>query len=243
MKNNMPRNASSIDDADDDANRWLLPYADFVTLLLAVFVVMYSVSNVEESKFKSLSESLSVALNVKNTEAKSSVLESDKSSALIESRKSKEEQFIELNSTLQNDLAPLLALNKIKIVQIKGGISIIINDSLLFKSGQAQIDPGFDKDLNQISGILSKYPNQIQIEGHTDSSRINSGLYPSNWELSSARASSVVRAFIANGVPENQLLAIGYAANQPIDSNSSEEGRYRNRRVTIKIIGSSKESP
>ena len=103
--------------------------------------------------------------------------------------------------------------------------------------------PGFEKDLNQISGILSKYPNQIQIEGHTDSSRINSGLYPSNWELSSARASSVVRAFIANGVPESQLIAIGYAANQPIESNSSEEGRYRNRRVTIKIIGSSKESP
>lgn len=244
MKNNFRKTATSADeDYDDDANRWLLPYADFVTLLLAVFVVMYSVSNVEESKFKSLSESLSVALNVKNTEAKSSLFESDKTSALIQSRKSKEEQFLELNSTLQNDLAPLLALNKIKIVQIKGGINIIINDSLLFKSGQAQIDPGFEKDLNQISGILSKYPNQIQIEGHTDSSRINSGLYPSNWELSSARASSVVRAFIANGVPESQLIAIGYAANQPIESNSSEEGRYRNRRVTIKIIGSSKESP
>ena len=244
MKNNMRQTTTSTDDDyDDDANRWLLPYADFVTLLLAVFVVMYSVSNVEESKFKSLSESLSVALNVKNTEAKSSLFESDKSSALMQSRKSKEDQFIELNSTLQNDLAPLLALNKIKIVQIKGGINIIINDSLLFKSGQAQIDPTFEKDLNQISSILSKYPNQIQIEGHTDSSRISSGLYPSNWELSSARASSVVRAFITNGVPENQLMAIGYAANQPIESNSSEEGRYRNRRVTIKIIGSSKESP
>jgi chemotaxis protein MotB len=119
----------------------------------------------------------------------------------------------------------------------------VINDSFLFKSGQAQIDPTYDKDLLQISDILKKYPNQIQVEGHTDNNRINTGLYPSNWELSSARASSVVRAFITNGVQESQLTAIGYAANQPIESNNSEEGRYRNRRVAIKILGGTKESP
>ena len=96
-------------------------------------------------------------------------------------------------------------------------------------------------DLRQISDVLKKYPNMIQVEGHTDNNKINSGLYPSNWELSSARASSVVRALIANGVQESQLTAIGYAANQPIESNKTEEGRYRNRRVTIKILGNTKE--
>ena len=243
MKNNLLRRSNPIDDEDDDANRWLLPYADFITLLLAVFVVMYSVSNVEESKFKSLSESLSIALNVKNTESKNNNFISDKTNSMIEQIHTRESQIAEINNTLQNDLAPLIAQNKIKIIKVRDGISIVINDSFLFKSGQAQIDPTFEKDLLQISDILKKYPNQIQVEGHTDNNRINTGLYPSNWELSSARASSVVRAFITNGVQESQLTAIGYAANQPIESNNSEEGRYRNRRVAIKILGGTKESP
>jgi chemotaxis protein MotB len=243
MKNNLLRKSNPIDDEDDDANRWLLPYADFITLLLAVFVVMYSVSNVEESKFKSLSESLSIALNVKNTESKNNNFISDKTNSIIEQIHTRESQIAEINSTLQNDLAPLIAQNKIKIIKVRDGISIVINDSFLFKSGQAQIDPTFEKDLLQISDILKKYPNQIQVEGHTDNNRINTGMYPSNWELSSARASSVVRAFITNGVQESQLTAIGYAANQPIESNNSEEGRYRNRRVAIKILGGAKESP
>jgi chemotaxis protein MotB len=244
MKNNLLQKYNSIeDDEDDDTSRWLLPYADFITLLLAVFVVMYSVSNVEESKFKSLSESLSIALNVKNNESKSNNLISEKTNSMIEQLHTMESQIAEINNTLQNDLAPLIAQNKIKIIKVKDGITIVINDSFLFRSGQAQIDPTFEKDLLQISDILKKYPNQIQIEGHTDNNRINTGMYPSNWELSSARASSVVRAFVTNGVPESQLTAIGHASNQPIESNNSEEGRYRNRRVAIKILGGIKESP
>jgi len=244
MKNDLLRKSNPIEDDDeDDTNRWLLPYADFITLLLAVFVVMYSVSNVEESKFKSLSESLSIALNVKNTESKNNNFISDKTNSMIEQIHTRESQIAEINNTLQNDLTPLIAQNKIKILEVKDGITIVINDSFLFKSGQAQIDPTFEKDLLQISDILKKYPNQIQVEGHTDNNRINTGMYPSNWELSSARASSVVRAFITNGVQESQLTAIGYAANQPIESNNSEEGRYRNRRVAIKILGGTKESP
>jgi len=229
------------DDEVDDTNRWLLPYADFITLLFAVFVVMYSVSNVEESKFKSLSDSLSIALNVKNAENKNIIFDSQKTNSLIDLSLNKEDRLLEIGQQLQNDLAPLVADKKIKIIKIKEGITIIINDSLLFKSGQAQIDPNFDMDLRQISDVLKKYPNMIQVEGHTDNNKINSGLYPSNWELSSARASSVVRALIANGVQESQLTAIGYAANQPIESNNTEEGRYRNRRVTIKILGNTKE--
>ena len=229
------------DDEADDTSRWLLPYADFITLLFAVFVVMYSVSNVEESKFKSLSDSLSIALNVKNAENKNIIFDSQKTNSLIDLSLNKEDRLLEIGQQLQNDLAPLVADKKIKIIKIKEGITIIINDSLLFKSGQAQIDPNFDMDLRQISDVLKKYPNMIQVEGHTDNNKINSGLYPSNWELSSARASSVVRALIANGVQESQLTAIGYAANQPIESNNTEEGIYRNRRVTIKILGNTKE--
>ena len=244
MKNDLLRKSNPIEDDDeDDTNRWLLPYADFITLLLAVFVVMYSVSNVEESKFKSLSESLSIALNVKNTESKNNNFISDKTNSMIEQIHTRESQIAEINNTLQNDLTPLIAQNKIKILEVKDGITIVINDSFLFKSGQAQIDPTFEKDLLQISDILKKYPNKIQVEGHTDNNQISTGMYPSNWELSSARASSVVRAFITNGVQESQLTAIGYAANQPIESNNSEEGRYRNRRVAIKILGGTKESP
>ena len=241
MRNDNSNNILDSDDDADDTNRWLLPYADFITLLFAVFVVMYSISNVEESKFKSLSDSLSIALNVKNAENKNIIFDSQKTNSPIELNINKEDHLLEIGQQLQNDLAPLVADKKIKITKIKEGIVITINDSLLFKSGQAQIDPNFDMDLRQISDVLKKYPNMIQVEGHTDNNKINSGLYPSNWELSSARASSVVRALIANGVQESQLTAIGYAANQPIESNKTEEGRYRNRRVTIKILGNTKE--
>ena len=241
MRNDNSNNILDSDDDADDTNRWLLPYADFITLLFAVFVVMYSISNVEESKFKSLSDSLRIALNVKNAENKNIIFDSQKTNSPIELNINKEDHLLEIGQQLQNDLAPLVADKKIKITKIKEGIVITINDSLLFKSGQAQIDPNFDMDLRQISDVLKKYPNMIQVEGHTDNNKINSGLYPSNWELSSARASSVVRALIANGVQESQLTAIGYAANQPIESNKTEEGRYRNRRVTIKILGNTKE--
>ena len=241
MRNDNSNNILDSDDDADDTNRWLLPYADFITLLFAVFVVMYSISNVEESKFKSLSDSLTIALNVKNSENKNIIFDSQKTNSPIELNINKEDHLLEIGQQLQNDLAPLVADKKIKITKIKEGIVITINDSLLFKSGQAQIDPNFDMDLRQISDVLKKYPNMIQVEGHTDNNKINSGLYPSNWELSSARASSVVRALIANGVQESQLTAIGYAANQPIESNKTEEGRYRNRRVTIKILGNTKE--
>ena len=241
MRNDNSNNILDSDDDADDTNRWLLPYADFITLLFAVFVVMYSISNVEESKFKSLSDSLSIALNVKNAENKNIIFDSQKTNSPIELNINKEDHLLEIGQQLQNDLAPLVADKKIKITKIKEGIVITINDSLLFKSGQAQIDPNFDMDLRQISDVLKKYPNMIQVEGHTDNNKINSGLYPSNWEPSSARASSVVRALIANGVQESQLTAIGYAANQPIESNKTEEGRYKNRRVTIKILGNTKE--
>ena len=146
------------DDEADDTSRWLLPYADFITLLFAVFVVMYSVSNVEESKFKSLSDSLSIALNVKNAENKNIIFDSQKTNSLIDLSLNKEDRLLEIGQQLQNDLAPLVADKKIKIIKIKEGITIIINDSLLFKSGQAQIDPNFDMDLRQISDVLKNIP-------------------------------------------------------------------------------------
>lgn len=236
MKNNRLRKNDYLDEEDNDTNRWLLPYADFITLLLAVFVMMYSVSNVEESKLKSLAESLNIALNLKNSEPKINVIPTEKKLPSNDDLNTSDATLTAINSALKNDLGRMLALNKVTIVKTKSGISIVINDSLLFKSGQAQIDINFENDLIQIAQILKKYPNPIQIEGHTDNNRMFSSQYPSNWELSSARASSVVRAFITHGVPENQLTAIGFAANQPIEPNTSEEGRYRNRRVTIKIL-------
>jgi chemotaxis protein MotB len=234
------RNLEEEKDYDeDDPNRWILPFADFITLLFAVFVVMYAVSNVEESKFKSLSESLSVALNVKESQDNFEIIQNSKNNSLIQ-KQSKSDNFIELSANLQNDLAPLIADKKIRIIKSTYGIEIEINDSFLFKSGQADLDFLFTQPIREIADILKKYPNQIEVEGHTDDAKISSAVYPSNWELSAARASSVIRALIANGVPEKQLAAIGYAATRPIDTNSTEEGRYRNRRVAIKILGNTK---
>jgi chemotaxis protein MotB len=225
-----------IDTEEDDANRWILPYADFITLLFAVFVVMYAVSNVEESKFKSLADSLSVAMNV----TKAEVIEERHKNEKILAERENSEGLDEISANLQNDLAPLIAENKVRIISTKGGISIEINEKFLFKSGQAELTQGFNQHLDDIADILKKHHNQIEVEGHTDNAPIHSAFFPSNWELSAARASTVVRALASKGVPEEQLSAVGFAATHPIDTNFTEDGRLHNRRVDIRILGKTK---
>jgi chemotaxis protein MotB len=138
-------------------------------------------------------------------------------------------------------MEPLVKEGQVRVSQSVHGIAIEINASVLFASGQATLEPGSVKALRAVGEVLARVPNDVQVEGFTDTTPINTVVFPSNWELSAARASSVVRLFVESGAPPERMVAVGYAEFHPIDSNATPEGRARNRRVTIMILSEQQE--
>ena len=234
----------------ENHERWLISYADFITLLFAFFVVMYSISSVNEGKYRVLSDSLVNAFKSAPTSEQPLRLgppqalpqpirptPPKKPQAETDSKlKERTENMRQIAQDLLKVLAPLVNDNQVKITQSVRGVTVEINASVLFAQGQATLHPESAKALAAVAKLLAQAPNQIQVEGHTDDAPINTAFYPSNWELSSARASSVVRLFSAHEVAPERMVAIGYADNRPVVPNTDNESRARNRRVTMLII-------
>ena len=230
-------------------DRWLVSYADFITLLFAFFVVMYAISSLNEGKYRVLSDSLVTAFKRAPTSATPAHLDqapqpsprpitaAKKSGAEVDPKLKKQtEDMRQVAQDLLKVLAPLVKDNQVKITQSLRGVTLEINASVLFAPGQAILQTESAKALAAVAHVLAVVPNRIQIEGHTDDAPISTVYYPSNWELSSARASSVVRLFDLNGVNAERMVAIGYADNRPVAPNTDNESRARNRRVTVLII-------
>jgi len=213
----------------ENHERWLVSYADFITLLFAFFVVMYSTSSVNEGKFRAVSESAKAAFNPSHYSAKKISIgpkfPHQKTSAV-------QQRIIAIRHVLKD----LLKAKKVKIFQTAKGIVIRITDTALFDSGSAKIKEEVLPIIDRLAGVLSTMEEKIQVEGHTDNIPIRNSLYPSNWELSAARAASIVRRFVMQGVDPKRLVAIGYGQYHPIADNSTPEGRARNRRVDIVIL-------
>ena len=233
----------------ENHERWLISYADFITLLFAFFVVMYSVSSVNEGKYRVLSDSLVSAFKSAKVDQQPRLNQTQglprpiksgpvtKSEAPMDPKiKARTEDMRKIAQDLVKVLAPLIKENQVKITQSVRGITVEINAAVLFDQGQATLQPESAQALTAVAKVLAQAPNQIQIEGHTDDSPINTAFYPSNWELSSARASSVVRLFAVNNVDPQRMVAIGYADNRPVVPNTDSASRTRNRRVTMLII-------
>jgi chemotaxis protein MotB len=244
----MARRKKRID--HDNRDRWLISYADFVTLLFAFFVVMYSISSVNEGKYKVFSDSLNTAFSIRPSPANTSTITNEQEQqeqllkALVDKRTARlgeqqrkiQERMKKLSSGLKDVMSPLINQHLVNINLTKRGIEVDISASLLFKTGEATLQPGALDVLRQVSVVLSTEELPIEVEGHTDDVPIMTVQFPSNWELSSARASSVVRLMINNGVPEKRLAVVGLASNQPLVPNDSPENRARNRRVSITIV-------
>ena len=234
----------------ENHERWLISYADFITLLFAFFVVMYSISSINEGKYRVLSDSLvhafknaptaDQALRLNQTQPKTRPIKPapvKKLEAAIDPQlKKRTEDMRQIAQDLLKVLAPLVNNNQVKITQSLRGVTVEINAAVLFAPGQATLQLDSAQALAAVARVLAQAPNQIQIEGHTDDIPINTAFYPSNWELSSARASSVVRLFSANAVAPERMVAIGYADNRPVAPNTDNEARARNRRVTMLIV-------
>jgi len=282
----------------ENHERWLVSYADFITLLFAFFVVMYSVSSVNEGKYRVLSDAIVAAFQqsqkslkpiqigttarspqkatleftdtahpIKTPESPfSQVSRANKTEGehkedemdfsefpMAEERMLKdgeagdqsksdasqaglaEAQLSVIANEIKAAMQPLIDHDLISVKRNKRWIEVEINTDVLFASGSARMQPQSIPVLEALSRILAAFPNDMRIEGFTDNVAIKSPVYPSNWELSAARASSVVRLFSAHGVEPERMAAIGYGEFRPLMSNDTLEGRIKNRRVMVVI--------
>ncbi len=241
----------------ENHERWLVSYADFITLLFAFFVVMYAISSVNEGKYRVLSSALVTAFSHPQrtvepiqygTPLRSPIIQHD---ALLKdenivSRVGVDHKIMpspkelaemeKIADEIEYNLKDLIDKELITVTRTNLGLEIEIKSNILFASGVAVLSLQAISPLKKIAAILSKTPNDINVEGYTDNVPISTPSFPSNWELSAARAASVVRLFTQTGIDPTRLKAIGFAEHQPIADNATELGRSKNRRVTIMVL-------
>lgn len=234
------------------APAWMVTFSDLVTLLLCFFILLFAFSTIDIVKFKAISDSfrkqsiveggvsivspdppLHANTNVPLDEDKHST---DEQQSQMEVAQIQEEQLDDLFEQIQQYLEDNRLEDVISATRDDSGVILEIRDRVLFDSGRAEIKQEGIPFLAVVGRLLSPLPNPIEVEGHTDSVPMSSFQYPSNWELSTARSSRVLRFFIdANNIKPERLTAIGFAEFKPIATNSTSEGRALNRRVVINI--------
>lgn len=234
---------------EEGGEAWLLPYSDLMTLLLAVFIVLFAVSQVDAGKAQQMSEEFSEQMMTESFVSSQAANKQSTQAAVSTSIQTKEEQLEKAieQKELQN-LKELKADIDAKLQQEnmsasvttsidKRGLVISFNNAILFESGSAQIKEENEHALLEIADMINNLNNYIRIEGHTDNVPMHSEIYPSNWELSTARAVSVVQLFIKEcNVPPEKLVAVGYGEYRPVADNSTAEGRTKNRRIDIIVL-------
>ena len=236
----------------ENTDRWMVSYADFVTLLFAFFVVMYAISSVNEGKYRVLTDTMSAAFNVvpKSIEPiqigtedniigkheKKSELIEEPVAVLPKSQRSYEKEMKQIAETVSKAVQPLIDKGLINVTQDKLWVEIEMNSNILFPSADSELEEEAYPALKAVAEVLKKLPNSIDVEGHTDNVPIRNQQFPSNWELSAARAASVVHLFSRYGVNPRRLSSIGYSEYRPKSSNATAEGRLQNRRVKIVVL-------
>jgi chemotaxis protein MotB len=244
----------------DSEDRWLLTYADMITLLMALFMVLFSISSVNISKYQTLQQSLKAAFNGSPLPGGISIATTGSAAQANQAPQTSEFQTIipptptlgtpKGTASVQGEQSNLAALEhqlnsyaaahgfakQIQVALNPQGLQVtVLTDQLLFASGEATVNPAATPLLDEITNLVHQTTSPVLVSGYTDSVPTDSALYPSNWELSSARASAVVRFLIERGITPTRLTAQGFAALYPIASNATEAGRALNRRVVIEI--------
>lgn len=225
----------------ENHERWLVSYADFITLLFAFFVVMYSVSAVNEGKFRTVSESIKAALNpmyAPPVSSKPFQIGESKPTTFQPSVHASREQVIRRVQVLTQPLGQAAKVSIGSVVEQRvGEIILTISDNVLFKSGEATLQPEALPFLRGLADVLLEMDRQVKIEGHTDNVPIRTAQFPSNWELSAARSVMIVRVLSElYGVPAAHLAAIGYGETRPLTANLNPDQRAQNRRVEVIIL-------
>lgn len=214
--------------------RWLLTYADMITLLLAMFILLYAVSKVNLEKYKKFTEAAADAFGGRKAVPKAGTASSATGLSGLE------ENLQSAYNTIKGIIDKEKLQDKVQIDVEERGIRLsFMTDGVFFDIGKAELKPGFEKILSSIAPILMQITNFIRIEGHTCNMPIDTPEFPSNWELSSRRATNVLRFLLEKGLPGIKMSAAGYAETRPIVPNNSDKNRVRNRRVDIIILKTS----
>jgi chemotaxis protein MotB len=245
---------------------WAIPYGDLVTLLLAFFVVMYAISTVNEGKYRAVSDSLSAAFKGSpraidpiqvGDKTPTAIQESNPPldaegnligthASLIASGNarpnpdtSQNTELSPMDKVIQNveaTMADLIQKDMLVIHRKSYGVEIELRTDILFPSGSATMSPVAAGVLQQLAETLKPLPYPMRVEGHTDNRPISTLAFPSNWELSAARAATVVHLFMERGIDPSRLAVIGLGEFRPIADNNTEQGRNNNRRVMVVIL-------
>lgn len=222
---------------------WLIPYADLLTLLLALFIVLFASSNIDQTKLEKMSQSFNqvfsggVSVFQASTASNSDIERTDKTNTTSNPRTYELAQLDELKEEVNQYIKKNGLEDEIEATINSSGLVLTIQDRALFNLGQATLDADARNVARNISGILEKAgAREFVISGHTDNIPINTAQFPSNWELSSARATAFMRGLLANdALNPRQFTLASYGEYRPIASNDTDEGRSKNRRVEVLI--------
>jgi chemotaxis protein MotB len=240
---------------------WAIPYGDLVTLLFALFTVMYAMSSVNEGKFRVLSDAMIAAFNgapksmrpVNMGEAEPGkggekpligitptalikIKGQEESHLMPQARSDIPGSLIRMEREVQEAMRALIDAKLITVKRESMWLEIEINTDILFPSGSGAFSSSAEPILDKLAEVLKPFPNPIRVEGHTDDRPIQTGAFPSNWELSAARAASVVHQFTKQGIDPLRLEIVGFGEFHPRQPNVSTEGRNANRRVAVLVL-------
>ncbi|GLQ99889.1 flagellar motor protein MotD [Dyella mobilis] len=254
---------------------WVIPYADLLTLLLALFVVLYAMSSVNTTKYRALAQAISSAFNgsraviqpVTPSAPSSTPVPTTKPAPIPRSplaqmllprltqhidtpnstpgtptdqnktKQSEEQQNLDrIRNEVERALQPLIDKNLVSVRRTPNWLEIEIRTDILFPSGVATLSPTANQVLTSLGDILAPFANPLRVEGYTDDVPIDTAVYPSNWELSAARAASVARLFAQHGVEPERLGIVGWGQYRPAADNDSVDGRNKNRRVLVVVL-------
>ena len=238
--------------SNDYINRWVISYADFVTMLLALFMVMFATNSMGEMKVKDVNKSIQKVFAAKTIEQNEmpeeiselapvkqpteGVLENTGKSILDGG-----DGILDTQQLVEQIQKEMDIDTPVKVIKSDRGVVIRLNDTMLFDPGSAIIKPQAKITLDKIAKTLEKFRNPILIEGHTDSMPIQNERFPSNWELSTARATNIIKYLTkVHSFPPGRLSAVGYGEYMPIEKNTTPQGRAKNRRVDIIVLSSDK---
>lgn len=222
---------------------WLLPYSDMLTLLLALFIVMFAMGQTDKSKFQAMAQEFSVIFAggsaMMNNSGDSAVIPTGsptEDQAIKSDSELEEDKMAEVKKQLEQEIQQEGYADKIKVELNGDGLDIAIQDVVLFNSGEADVLQNVSPLLSKISDMLQGLDNKIKVVGHTDNVPISNSKFRSNWDLSAMRAINVMNFMTTTGkVAQDRMSIQAYGDQMPKYSNDTEEGRAKNRRVEIVV--------
>ena len=217
--------------------RWLLTYADLITLLMAFFVILYALAVTDHTKVSDLENALRNAFNITSGAGQTAL--NGAPNVLVGGATPVDFALIEMQKQIEEAAKEANGEGAVSTKMTERGLVVSLASSAFFDAGGAYLKPDAIKIMKKVASNLKRSNRNILVEGHTDDTPINTRQFPSNWELSTARATTVVRYFIEmHRIPPNRLSAAGYGEYKPLVSNSSSDNRAKNRRVDIVILRS-----